>query len=396
MKKQTIRALDTISSLSSGLSNIVKDVLGLTITIISYGYMVDHLALFDIKSTLVLYILGFIGKDFVGYWSHRFEHKINILWNRHIIHHSSEEFNLSCALRQNVSVFFGIFFFLYVPMAILGIPQEVVAIIAPLHLFAQFWYHTTLINKMGFLEHILVTPSHHRVHHAINDEYIDTNFSQIFIVWDKWFGTFQAELENVPAVYGTKKPAHTWNPFIINFMHLWQLVKDAFRTKSLKDKARIWFMPTGWRPSDVQDKFPINITEDPYTRIKYETPSSYFFKVWHWIQLIVTLFFILYMFNHITRFPFTDILLYAGFIGVTIFSYTLLMDKNPYAFIPEIFKVVYCLLLVYKMEGWYLVDNYFGFGTAVVIGYCLCSLAMSVYFILAEVNVTKKQASVSL
>lgn len=176
MKKQTIKAMDTISSLSSGLSNIVKDVLGLTITIISYGYMVDHLALFEIQSTVMLYVLGFIGKDFVGYWSHRFEHKINILWNRHIIHHSSEEFNLSCALRQNISIFFGIFFFLYIPMAIIGIPQEVVAVIAPLHLFAQFWYHTTLINKMGFLEHILVTPSHHRVHHAINDEYIDTNF----------------------------------------------------------------------------------------------------------------------------------------------------------------------------------------------------------------------------
>jgi hypothetical protein len=110
---------------------------------------------------------------------------------------------------------------------------------------------------MGFLEQIIVTPSHHRVHHAINPEYIDKNLSQIFIFWDKLFGTFQKELPEVPPVYGITRPVQTWNPIKINFQHLWLLAKDAWRANSLKDKIRIWFMPTGWRPADVAEKFPV-------------------------------------------------------------------------------------------------------------------------------------------
>jgi alkylglycerol monooxygenase len=245
--------LDTISSLSSGMTNTLKNALNLSIVIISYGWMVEHWALLEIKSTFWLYALCFIGLDFAYYWTHRFNHVINLFWNRHIVHHSSEEFNLSCALRQSISSLVGIYFFLYIPLALIGIPNEVIAVVAPLHLFAQFWYHTRLIGKMGWLEHILVTPAHHRVHHAINDEYIDKNYAAIFIVWDKWFGTFQEELPDIPAVYGTKKPVNTWNPYLINFVHLWQLIKDAFRTRRWWDKLRIWFMPTGWRPDDVKE-----------------------------------------------------------------------------------------------------------------------------------------------
>ncbi|MBC7885982.1 MAG: sterol desaturase family protein, partial [Saprospiraceae bacterium] len=184
------RLFDTVSSLSSGITNVLKDILGLSIIIISYGWMADHLALIRIESSVALYVLAFIGLDFAGYWSHRFSHEINILWNRHIIHHSSEEYNLACALRQSVSEIFAVFTILFLPMALLGVPPKIVGFIAPLHLFAQFWYHTRLIGKMGILEYILVTPSHHRVHHAINPKYMDKNYSQIFIVWDKLFGTF--------------------------------------------------------------------------------------------------------------------------------------------------------------------------------------------------------------
>ncbi|MDX1667634.1 MAG: sterol desaturase family protein [Saprospiraceae bacterium] len=204
MNVQINRPMDVISSLSSGMTNTLKSLIGLSVVIISYEWMVDKLALFDIKSTVALYFLAFIGLDFAGYWSHRFNHEINLFWNRHIIHHSSEDFNLSCALRQSISAIIGIYFFLYIPMAIIGIPAEIVALIAPIHFFAQFWYHTRLINKMGWFEHIIVTPSHHRVHHAINDEYIDRNYSEIFILWDKWFGTFQEELPDKPPVYGVK------------------------------------------------------------------------------------------------------------------------------------------------------------------------------------------------
>ena len=132
--------------------------------------------------------------------------------NRHIIHHSSEEFNLACALRQPISSFVNLFTFLLLPAALFGVPSTVIAILLPIHLFLQFWYHTRYIGKLGFLEKFMVTPSHHRVHHAINPEYMDRNHGQIFIFWDKWFGTFQEELDSVPPVFGITRPAHTWNP----------------------------------------------------------------------------------------------------------------------------------------------------------------------------------------
>ena len=268
-KDYVIRSMDTLSSLCSGLTNIVKDVLGLTIIIVSYSYMVENLAVFKIESSLLVYVIAFIGIDFAGYWVHRINHSINYFWNHHIIHHSSEEFNLACALRQSISNFFSISFIFLVPTALIGVPAEVVGVLAPLHLFAQYWYHTRLIGKLGFLEYIIVTPSHHRVHHAINKEYLDKNLSQVFIVWDKLFGTFQEELDDVPPVYGVKRPLRSWNPIKINFSHLFLLIRDAWRTTNFLDKFKIWFMPTGWRPEDVEKKYPIKSIDSVYDYKKY-------------------------------------------------------------------------------------------------------------------------------
>ncbi|MFZ9242240.1 MAG: sterol desaturase family protein, partial [Sediminibacterium sp.] len=228
---ETVRTLDMISSLSSGVTNSTKDVLGLSIAIISYEWLVQHIAIYHIQSSWLLYVIAFIALDFSGYWVHRLAHSVNFFWNNHIVHHSSEEFNLACALRQSISVFVRIYTVLLLPAALLGVPAKVIAIVAPLHLFAQFWYHTRHIDRMGLLEYIIVTPSHHRVHHAINPIYLDKNFGQVFIFWDRWFGTYQEELNDTPCVYGVTRPVKTWNPIKINFMHLWLLIKDAWRTK---------------------------------------------------------------------------------------------------------------------------------------------------------------------
>ncbi len=374
------RPFDMVSSLSSGMTNIIRDVLGLTIVIVSYEWMVSHLAVFEIQSSIALYVLAFIGKDFVGYWSHRWEHEINVFWNRHIVHHSSEEFNLACALRQSISNIFGIFFFLYLPMALLGVPAKVVAIIAPIHLFLQFWYHTRLIDKMGFLEHIIVTPSHHRVHHAINDEYLDKNFGQIFILWDKWFGTFQEELADVPPVYGVKKPVETWNPILINYQHLWLLIKDAWRTQSWRDKLRIWFMPTGWRPADVRAKFPINVTHNPYTQKKYETQGSWALTIWIFLQLTFHFALMMYLFNRIADFTFVEVVLYGLFLVISIFAYTSLMDGSRLNLPAELLKLLIGFGLIAHFNGWYGLEQWLPFGTYLVISYLLLSMAAALYF----------------
>jgi sterol desaturase/sphingolipid hydroxylase (fatty acid hydroxylase superfamily) len=379
MKQAVNVGADTIASLSSGMTNTMKDILGLSIAILSYEWMVEHWGIWDIQATVWVYIIAFIWLDFAAYWSHRFNHTVNLFWNRHIVHHSSEEFNLSCALRQSISSIVSIYFFLYIPIAIIGVPAVVIAILAPLHLFAQFWYHTRLINKMGWLEHLIVTPSHHRVHHAINPEYIDKNYAAIFIVWDKWFGTFQEELPDHPPVYGTLKPVSTWNPLWINFMHAWGLVKDAWRTRSWWDKVRIWFMPTGWRPADVAAQYPTqNVVTNVYDRPKYRPEISTFLLIWSWIQLGVTISFIYYALLNFGEFSYLSILLYMVAIFLSILAYTSLMDQHWIALPLEITKVVLAVFVLIQLDAWS------SWGGQFVLLYLGSSFLITVYFSLIE------------
>ncbi|HAS45561.1 MAG TPA: sterol desaturase [Microscillaceae bacterium] len=395
MKKEVNRGMDTISSLSSGMTNTLKNIMGLSVVILSYQWMHTNFALFEMKASWWVFIVAFIGIDFAAYWSHRFNHKVNLFWNRHIVHHSSEEFNLSCALRQSVSDVIGIYFFLYIPLAFIGVPVIVIAYTAPIHLFAQFWYHTRLIGKMGFLEHIIVTPSHHRVHHAINPEYIDKNLSTIFIIWDKLFGTFQEELDDVPPVYGVIKPVKTWNPVLINFVHLWGLIKDAWRAQSWKDKLRIWYMPTGWRPADVAKKYPIEITENPYAQVKYSTPTSRFFLGWFWAQLVINLALMLFLLANFANIAYLDLMLYGTFLWISIFAYTTTMDKHRLGIGFEGLKFLLGAYLIYKTQGWFGLEAVLP-GAAVIVGtYLITSMVLTVAFLRKETIQPVRQMAVN-
>jgi len=377
----TVRHMDMISSLSSGITNVTKDVLGISIAIISYEWLVAHVALVQMPTTVWTYVIAFIALDFMGYWSHRLNHVYNLFWNNHIIHHSSEEFNLACALRQSISEFVKLFVIFLLPAALLGVPAKVIAVVAPIQLFAQFWYHTRHINKMGFLENIIVTPSHHRVHHALNKEYIDKNFSQIFIVWDKWFGTFQEELKEVSPVYGITRPVRTWNPVRINFQHVGLLFRDAWHTKKWKDKLRLWMMPTGWRPDDVNERFPVYKIDDPYNMEKYDPPASAGLKAWCWIQLVILLGFISYFFArlaHINQLDHAYIYLYGLFIFVSVYALTELMDRHPYAWAAELVKAGFGAYLLYLQPDWFGLSDWLPMSGYLVGSYLLLSLAGTV------------------
>ena len=378
--KDTVRNMDMISSLTSGVTNVTKDVLGLSVAILSYQWMVNHLRVITIESTWLTYLIAFMALDFAGYWTHRIAHTYNFFWNNHIIHHSSEEFNLACALRQSISVFVRIFAFLLLPAALLGVDAKVVAIVAPLHLFAQFWYHTQHIDRMGFLEHIIVTPSHHRVHHAINPEYIDKNYAQIFIFWDKLFGTFQEEKPDVPPVYGITRPARTWNPIKINFQHLWLLIMDAWRTKSWKDKFRIWLMPTGWRPADVAEKYPVYKIDDVYHFDKYDTKGSSVLHAWLWIQLVALLLFISYLFGNIATIGSPGMFLYGAFIFLSVYSLTELMDRNRNAIYWEVFKNGFAAYLLIAQGDWFGISAFATWAVYAVTAYLIISTIATAYF----------------
>lgn len=385
-KKESFKTMDMLSSMTSGYTNIIKDVLGLSISLLTYEYMVKHWAIYKVESTIWVYIIAFIALDFSGYWVHRLSHQINFFWNKHAIHHSSEEFNLACALRQSISTFVNLFTVFLLPAALLGVDGKVIAIVAPLHLFAQFWYHTVYIGKMGFLEKIIVTPAHHRVHHAINPEYLDKNHSQIFIIWDKLFGTFQEELPNVPPVYGITRPVSTWNPIKINFQHLWLLMQDAYRTNSWKDKLRIWFMPTGWRPADVIDKYPIAKIEDPYNFEKYAPKSSLLMQTWIWVQFLFTFALVSYFFANLATIGSPNIFIYGGFLFLIVFSYTELMDRNPYALLYETIKNIVGFLIIYQMGDWFGINAKLPWATVAIASYFIVSNLVTAYFVWFDIR----------
>ncbi|MFN9667115.1 MAG: sterol desaturase family protein [Bacteroidota bacterium] len=376
----TVRNMDMISSLSSGLTNVTKDVLGLSIVLLSYEWMVQHWALLQIRSAFWMYFAAFVALDFMGYWVHRIQHRVNFFWNAHLVHHSSEEFNLACALRQSISSIVRIFTIFLLPAALLGVPAKVIAVVAPLHLFAQFWYHTRHIGKMGWLEHIIVTPSHHRVHHAINPEYMDKNYSQIFIIWDKLFGTFQEEMETVPPVYGITRPVATWNPIKINFMHVWLLIQDAWRTKSWRDKLRIWFMPTGWRPEDVSKQYPVYKIEDVFHFSKYDTPATTAFSAWIWVQMITLLLLLVYFFGNIAAIGNPGIFLYGGYIFLSVYAYTELMDRNARAWIWEAVRTAYVGIILLQTGDWFGLSGWIPNVAPLLIIYHLLSVFISYRF----------------
>ncbi|MEM6321207.1 MAG: sterol desaturase family protein [Bacteroidota bacterium] len=379
------RSMDTISSLSSGTTNTLKSILGLTIVIVSYDWVYERVALVRIETDWVIYLLSFIAIDFAAYWSHRLNHSINIFWNRHVVHHSSEEFNLAVALRQSISSFVGLGFIFLFPAALLGLPPKVIAVIAPLHLFMQFWYHTIHIGKLGWLEYIIVTPSQHRVHHAINPIYLDKNLAAIFCVWDRLFGTFQEELDDVPCVYGVTRQANTWNPIRINFQHVWLLIKDAWRTSNWFDKLRIWFMPTGWRPADVIEKYPV-ASSKPETFVKYDTPASKGLTAWTWTQFAVMNLFMAHMLLKIADIPRVDLFIYAAFMFLMIYSFTTLMDRDPNALWMEILKSIVGLSIIYLTGGWFLMDDLFVGGTLFAAIYMVVSTLVVAYFVLTEIG----------
>jgi len=373
IKDQKHNFMDTISSLSSGITNLSWDVLGIAFFLFTYENVYQYIMIFNIEldslttsNQVSLYIVAFICIDFASYCHHYLKHSVNLFWNQHIIHHSSEEFNLACALRQSITNNFGVNALFLIPAALCGVPPEVVQIILPLHLFAQFWYHTRHIGKLGFLEYIIVTPSQHRVHHAINPEYIDKNLGAIFCFWDRAFGTFQEELDEVPCVFGTLKPVRTWNPVLINFIHLWGLTQDAWNTRKWNDKLKLWFMPTGWRPSDVSLKFPKQIVTDVYNQKKYSPQYTFNHKlmtVFQFMCINIMSFLFLYNFSDIDLF---SQIAYVFLIFSTIFGFTSMMDGYKWGFVFEISRsIIGLIIIIYLSQNIMLgKDLYFtlGFG----------------------------------
>ena len=201
-----------------------------------YVALFEHHRLFSLdRGSAWVWVSGLVLYDFLYYWNHRLGHEVAILWAAHVVHHQGEEFNLSTALRQTGTGFLLSWVF-YVPMVILGYPPEVFLVLSLIDLLYQFWIHTEQIGSLGVFDRIFASPSNHRVHHAVNDLYVDRNYGGILILWDRLFGSFQPELPTLPPVYGTRDPLRSWNPLWANVHSYWTLLRGSWRARRWSDR----------------------------------------------------------------------------------------------------------------------------------------------------------------
>lgn len=263
------RVNDSLTSLATGSINQLVNVSSALIPFAVYVVLYENFAVFELGDSIIVWITAFVLYDFFYYWNHRMGHEMNILWASHVVHHSSEEYNLSTALRQTGTGYLSFIF--YLPMAIMGFDPLIMLTVGALDLIYQFWVHTRYVGKLGWYELFFVTPSNHRGHHAQNTIYIDRNYGGVFIIWDRLFGSYQEELEEDPPVFGIRGAVQSWNPLWVNAQIYHQLFMDAVRTKNYWHKCSIWFRRTGWRPPDVVLKYPLEKIDDLADFKQYDT-----------------------------------------------------------------------------------------------------------------------------
>ena len=283
--RNTYRLNDAVNSISLGMLSEVTKVLTLLLRVGIYTAVYHAAAMGpgpEFWTSWYGWLLALVFYDFCYYWLHRGGHEVAVLWAAHVVHHQSEDYNLSTALRQTSTGFLLSWIF-YLPMAVAGVPPLVFVTVAALNLLYQFWVHTRHVPKLGWYEWFFVTPSNHRVHHAQNPVYMDRNYGGVFILWDRLFGTFQEELDEQPVVFGVTTPLRSWNPLWANLQFYVQLWRDAVRAGSWWDRLRIWFMPTGWRPVDVAARYPLDKPDLASFR-KFEVPLARGQKVYAALQ----------------------------------------------------------------------------------------------------------------
>lgn len=273
------------------------------------------------------------------------------MWGSHVVHHSSEEYNLTTALRQtSTPSLLG--WTMFLPLSILGVPPEVAIACGALNLIYQFWVHTRHINKMPkWFEAVMVTPSHHRVHHALNRQYIDKNYAGVFILWDKIFDSFQQELDDVEIVYGVSHQLKSWNPLWANVQVYYHLFLDFLGTKSWRDKCKVWFKPPGWRPEDVNKSHP-----RPYittkTMKKYDVTLSSSIKGYLLAQYLIFLVLTAIFLTLVPTLSYSMILPVCFLATMTLVIISGIQEQKTWALWLEPIRIISSCALFY----WFMVD----------------------------------------
>jgi len=291
----TYRFNDTINSISLGVLSQLGGLFTQLLTLGIYTAIYTSAAQWSAPAfwqSGVGFLVALVFYDFCYYWLHRAGHRSAILWAAHGVHHQSQCYNLSTALRQTSSGPLLSWLF-YVPMALAGVPPLVFGIVALIDLLYQFWVHTEQIGKLGWFDRVFCSPSNHRVHHAVNDDYLDKNYGGILIVWDRLFGTFHEE--NEACIYGTRTPLESWDPVWANTQIYDRLLKNSWQAEHWRDKALVWIKPPGWRPAEAQARFPqspfdltsISTYNPPLSRAKQWAAAGLFMVLLQGVSILL-------------------------------------------------------------------------------------------------------------
>lgn len=388
MKKKIYNFGEAVINLGTGMINQCMNLVVMAMVLFSYGKLYDNYALFKLENNWAYYAVLLLAIDFLFYWYHRWGHERNFLWAAHSPHHSSEEFNFSVAARASLTQ--RLFSFtMYWPLALIGFEPMDIYTMTGIHLIIGFTHHTRVIGKFWKpIEYIFNTPSHHRVHHGTNEKYLDKNYSEVFIIWDRMFGTFQVEDE--PVRYGILRHPMSHSAVAINF-HFWSLLwQDCKETKSWWNKIRLWFMPLGWRPDDVKTyREPVKPIEYGEPKLFQATlhPKSYLFLVIQMVMAITLMFSIIsvkFELNLLTKFIYSAILFY----NVESWKYILNFQSRNYLHIS-----ISTMLIAIANINTGMIQNIFQLNTAVILSsISLLTLAYFHYQNVVAIEPEKEQA----
>ncbi|MCH7403190.1 sterol desaturase family protein [Belliella kenyensis] len=364
-KNPSYRMNDAITNINLG---VVSQVTGVFLKILSIGvytFIFEKFAFLSIPSTLWTFLLLFFLYDFCYYWAHRMSHEINLFWGGHVVHHSSEEYNLSVALRQSSTQTIWTFIF-YLPLAIIGFDPIQLILVSGLNLLYQFWIHTEAIDRMGFLEKFMNTPSHHRVHHGRNPKYIDKNHGGTFIIFDKWFGTFQEEEEK--PTYGITTPVNSWNPVWVNLSHYFNMKKELVQIKSWKNKLKYLFYKPGWLPDELGGYRAVKDIDPDYK--KFDTAVPDVLNRYTFFQYVILMGLTAYFLFNLNNLEIIQQVSFSVLIIWSTVSFSAIFEQNKWYQIQEIIRIAMLSFYIIYLTNAEIDQNIIWI---VLSGYALCS-----------------------
>lgn len=327
-REKLYRLNDAVTNISCGITQQVTDVFLKVGILAIYEIIYQQAGLFNIPSTIQTGILLFVLVDFCYYWAHRMSHEINLFWGGHVVHHQSEDYNFSVALRQGSfqAIWTAAF---YWPLALLGFETLHFLFVSALVTIYQFWIHTEKIGKLGPLEWVLNTPSHHRVHHGRDPKYIDKNHAGVFIIWDRLFGTFQEEEEK--PTYGITSPVNSWNPVWVNLQHYQWMLQQFKLIRSRMDKLRFLFYKPGWRPDYLGGYMaPPAIDKSSYRKFTIPLPKA---MAWYVLfQYLLTLGGAAFFLFQVEQLELWQKLAGGGMVVLSVLCIGYLLENQVYAF----------------------------------------------------------------